>query len=79
MKKRITQEELTKSYKRLEIPAEFDLDFICLTVFAAVICTCSFRMNNTAVIIGAVILHPILLTIVASGASLFRRRWKNFL
>lgn len=79
MRKKITNEALSKSYERLEIRAQFDLDFICLTVFAAVICTFGFRMNSTAVIIGAMILSPILLTIVAIGTSLFRRRWKNFL
>jgi len=79
MRKKITQELLSKSYERLEILAQFDLDFIFLTVVASVICTFGFRMNSASVIIGAMVLSPLLLVIVAIGASLFRRRWKNLL
>ncbi|CAN5348094.1 hypothetical protein BH10BAC1_BH10BAC1_03760 [soil metagenome] len=78
MEKKITQELLSKSYERLEDRAQFDLDFIFLTIVAAVICTFGFRMNSTSVIIGAMVLSPLLFVIVAIGASLFHRRWEKF-
>lgn len=77
-KKEITQELLLKSYERLESRVIFDIDFVFLTVVATVICTFGFRMNSPSIIIGAMVLSPLLLIIVAVGASLFRRRWKNF-
>jgi len=77
-RKKITQEMLSKSYDKLEIRVQFDLDFIFLTLVAAVICAFGFRMNSPSIIIGAMVLSPLLLIMVAIGASLFRRRWKNF-
>lgn len=61
------------------IHTQFDLDFILLTIAAAAICSFGFRMNSSSVIIGAMVLSPILLTVVAIGASISRNRWKNVL
>ena len=61
------------------IRTQFDLDFILLTIAAAAICSFGFRMNSSSVIIGAMVLSPILLTVVAIGASISRNRWKNVL
>lgn len=74
---KITPELLLKSYERLEVRAQFNIAFIFLTAVATAICTFGFRMNSPSVIIGAMVLSPILLIIVAIGASLFQKRWKN--
>jgi len=79
MQKKLTKNDLIKSYEGLEIRTRFDLDFILLTSIAAAICTFGFRMNSPSVIIGAMVLSPLLFTIVALSASLFRKNWKNTL
>jgi len=79
MQKKLTKNDLIKSYEGLEIRTRFDLDFILLTSIAAAICAFGFRMNSPSVIIGAMVLSPLLFTIVALSASLFRKNWKNTL
>ena len=77
MKVKLTKNQLKESYDKLVIHTQFDLDFILLTIAAAAICSFGFRMNSSSVIIGAMVLSPILLTVVAIGASISRNRWKN--
>ena len=77
MKVKLTKNQLKESYDKLVIRTQFDLDFILLTIAAAAICSFGFRMNSSSVIIGAMVLSPILLTIVAIGASISWYRWKN--
>ena len=77
MKAKLTKNQLQESYEKLELRTQFDLDFILLTVAAAAICSFGFRMNSSSVIIGAMVLSPILLTVVALGASLSWGKWKN--
>ena len=79
MKVKLTKNQLKESYDKLVIHTQFDLDFILLTIAAAAICSFGFRMNSSSVIIGAMVLSPILLTVVAIGASISRNRWKNVL
>ena len=77
MKVKLTKNQLKESYDKLVIHTQFDLDFILLTIAAAAIISFGFRMNSSSVIIGAMVLSPILLTVVAIGASISRNRWKN--
>ena len=79
MKVKLTKNQLKESYDKLVIHTQFDLDFILLTIAAAAICSFGFRMNSSSVIIGAMVLSPILLTVVAIGASISRNRGKNVL
>ena len=79
MKVKLTKNQLQQSYEKLVISTQLDLDFILLTIAAAAICSFGFRMNSSSVIIGAMVLSPILLTVVAIGASISRNRWKNVL
>ena len=65
MKVKLTKNQLKESYDKLVIRTQFDLDFILLTIAAAAICSFGFRMNSSSVIIGAMVLSPILLTVVA--------------
>jgi len=68
---------MLQSYRKLEDRAQFDLDFVLLTTSAAAICAFGFKMNSPSVIIGAMVLSPLLLSIVAIGADVFQKKWRN--
>jgi len=76
--KKITKEGLIKSYKSLIERARLDLDFIFLTAGAAAICSFGFKMNSPAVIVGAMVISPLLYSVVSIGASFFEKDWKSF-
>ena len=73
----ITKNGLLESYKNLEDRSEFDFDYVFLTAGAAAICVLGFRMNSPSVIVGAMLVSPLLVTVVGSGASFFWKKWKT--
>lgn len=73
---KITRISLYKSYEKLISLAELDLSFIVLTLGAAAICSFGFRMNSSAVIIGAMVLSPLLYSVVSVGVASFKKDWK---
>ena len=68
----ITQKSLKQSYYDLTERAKIDLDFLLLTVSAAIICALGFRMNSAAVIVGAMVISPLLFPVICAGAAITR-------
>ncbi|MGB8365524.1 MAG: DUF389 domain-containing protein [Rhizomicrobium sp.] len=75
----ITRKSLRACYRDLAERASIDLDFLLLTVVAAVICTFGFRMNSASVIIGAMVISPLLYPVICVGAATFHRERGPFL
>lgn len=79
MKTKLSRVEIDGAYQGLMKKAEFDIDFIFLTISATVICILGFVMDSTPVIIGAMVLSPLLYPVVALSASLLRLDYSNTL
>lgn len=75
---RITKKNISKSYDRLILRAQLDLNFIALTLAAAAICFFGIKMNSTPVIIGAMVISPIFFPIISAGVASFKKDWKSF-
>jgi uncharacterized hydrophobic protein (TIGR00271 family) len=68
----ITQEGLDQSYHNLTERAKIDLDFLLLTVAAAIICALGFRMNSAPIIVGAMVISPLLYPVICAGAATYQ-------
>ena len=68
----ITQEGLDQSYHDLTERAKIDLDFLLLTVAAAIICALGFRMNSAPIIVGAMVISPLLYPVICAGAATYQ-------
>lgn len=75
---RITKESLKNSYKELCRESLLDLDYILLLLLSSVICFFGFRMQNTPVIIGSMVISPLLYSILGIGISLLFKDFKQF-
>ena len=71
----ITKKILKGSYRDLIERAKIDLDFLLLTVAAAVICAFGFRMNSAPVIVGAMVISPLLYPVICAGAATYESDW----
>jgi uncharacterized hydrophobic protein (TIGR00271 family) len=78
MRGHITEKILRDTYYDLTERAKIDLDFLLLTVAAAVICALGFRMNNAAVIVGAMVISPLLYPVICAGAATYQADWNAF-
>lgn len=78
MKGHITERVLNHTYYVLTERAKIDLDFLILTVSAAIICALGFKMNSAAVIVGAMVVSPLLYPIICAGAATCRADWNEF-
>ena len=72
MRGHITEKILNETYSVLKDRAKIDLDFLLLTMSAAVICALGFKMNSAAVIVGAMVISPLLYPSSAPGSRLIR-------
>ena len=70
-----TKNNLMNSYRDLKARANIDLDFLLLTVAAAVICAFGFRMNSAPVIVGAMVISPLLYPVICAGAATYQADW----
>lgn len=59
--------------------AKIDLDFLLLTVAAAIICALGFRMNSAPVIVGAMVISPLLYPVICAGAATYQADWSTFI
>jgi uncharacterized hydrophobic protein (TIGR00271 family) len=74
-RKPVTTKSLNQSYHHLIQRAEIDLAFVVLTMSAGAICAFGFEMNSPAVIVGAMVVSPLLYSIIAVGVSICWRDW----
>jgi uncharacterized hydrophobic protein (TIGR00271 family) len=72
-----TRTLLREAYDNLTERAKLDLDFLLLTVTAAVICALGFQMNSTSVIVGAMVISPLLYPVICVGATTYQRDWAS--
>jgi uncharacterized hydrophobic protein (TIGR00271 family) len=72
-----TRTLLREAYDNLTERAKLDLDFLLLTVAAAVICALGFKMNSTSVIVGAMVISPLLYPVICVGATTYQRDWNS--
>ncbi len=77
--KKATKASILKSYVNLAEKAKLDFDFIILTIGAAAICSFGFKMNSPAVIVGAMVISPLLYSVVSIGVASFKKDWKVLL
>ena len=75
MRGHITEKILNETYSVLEDRAKIDLDFLLLTVSAAVICALGFKMNSAAVIVGAMVISPLLYPVICAGVATYQTDW----
>jgi uncharacterized hydrophobic protein (TIGR00271 family) len=75
IKAHITRKVLDKSYSDLRERANIDLDFLLLTVAAALICAFGFEMNSASVIVGAMVISPLLYPVICVGAATYKVDW----
>ncbi len=75
----ITQKSLRDSYFGLTERAKVDLDFLLLTVAAAIVCAFGFKMNSAAVIVGAMVISPLLYPVICAGVATYQADWKEFI
>lgn len=66
---KISGSTLVEAHKKLRETATFDFDHIFLMTAASVICFFGFKMNSATIIIGAMIISPLLYTIVSVSSS----------
>ena len=78
MRGHITKKVLNNSYYDLTERAKIDLDFLLLTVAAAVICALGFKMNSAPVIVGAMVISPLLFPVICTGAATYQADWRKF-
>jgi uncharacterized hydrophobic protein (TIGR00271 family) len=76
MRGHITENILRETYCDLTERAKIGLDFLLLTVSAAVICALGFRMNNAAVIVGAMVISPLLFPVICAAAATYQADWR---
>jgi uncharacterized hydrophobic protein (TIGR00271 family) len=74
-RKPVTTKSLNQSYHHLIERAQIDLAFVVLTMSAGAICAFGFEMNSPAVIVGAMVVSPLLYSVIAVGVSIFWRDW----
>ena len=79
MRGHITQKVLRHSYDDLIERAKIDLDFLLLTIAAAVICALGFKMNSAPIIIGAMVISPLLYPVICAGAATYHADWSAFI
>jgi uncharacterized hydrophobic protein (TIGR00271 family) len=77
MRGHITRKIISDTYLDLTERAKIDLDFLLLTISAAVICALGFRMNSAPVIVGAMVISPLLFPVVCAAAASFRADWSE--
>jgi uncharacterized hydrophobic protein (TIGR00271 family) len=65
----VSNSTLIDAHKKLRERATFDFDHIFLMIASSVICFFGFKMNSVAIIIGAMIISPLLYTIVSVSSS----------
>jgi len=70
-----TRTLLHEAYDNLTERAKLDLDFLLLTVAAAVICALGFKMNSTSVVVGAIVISPLLYPVICVGATTYQLDW----
>jgi len=76
MRGHITEKILHETYFDLTERPRIGLDFLLLTVSAAVICALGFRMNNAAVIVGAMVISPLLFPVICAAAATYQTDWR---
>jgi uncharacterized hydrophobic protein (TIGR00271 family) len=73
-----TRTLLHDAYNDLTERANLDLDFLLLTVVAAVICALGFEMNSASVIVGAMVISPLIYPVICVGATTYQTDWASF-
>ncbi len=76
MRVHISPKVLKDSYDDLTERAKIDLDFLLLTVAAAVICAFGFKMNSASIIVGAMVISPLLYPIICVGVATYQTDWR---
>jgi len=78
MRGHITQKIIDDTYYDLRERSKIDLDFLLLTISAAVICALGFRMNSAPVIVGAMVISPLLFPVICAAAATYQADWSAF-
>lgn len=74
----LTQKGMLESYEKIAHKAKLDISFVLLIIFAAALSTLGFKMNSPTVIIGAMVLSPLLHSVLGLATSTIKKDGKNF-
>jgi len=74
----ITKTSLKKSYERVKQKSFFDMDYNFMLVLSSIICFWGFKINSPSVIIGAMVISPMLYSVIGIASSLFFVDMKQF-
>lgn len=69
--RKITSSQIKESYESVKQKSLFDFDYNFMLVISAAICFWGFRMNSPAVIIGAMVICPMLYSVIGIASSIF--------
>ena len=72
----LTQKDMNESYEKIVHKSKLNLSFVLLIIFASVISALGFKMNSPTVIIGAMVLSPLLHSVLGL-ATLTVENWKT--
>jgi uncharacterized hydrophobic protein (TIGR00271 family) len=75
----IKRKKIEKSYERVKQKSLFDIDYYVLLLLSSIICFWGFKMNSPAVIIGAMVICPMLYSVIGIASSLFFSDYKQLL
>lgn len=71
----ITKKDIAASYESLSERATPNFVFVVLTSGAAAICSFGFKMDNVSVIVGAMVVSPLLYSVVCMSVASCKRDW----
>ncbi|MFS8130949.1 MAG: DUF389 domain-containing protein [Candidatus Dojkabacteria bacterium] len=67
------------SYEKITHKSKLDLSFVLLIIFASAISALGFKMNSPTVIIGAMVLSPLLHSVLGLATSTVRKDLNSFI
>jgi len=74
-----TQKLMEESYEKIEHKSKLDISFVLLIIFASLISALGFKMNSPTVIIGAMVLSPLLHSVLGLATSSVKKDGKSFI
>ncbi len=74
----LTRLDIDKAYRGVLQRAQFDIQFVFLSIVATVLCVMGFIMDSEAVVIGAMVISPLMNMVIGLSATVLRKDMKSF-
>lgn len=79
MKTKLERNLLNSEYDKLKVKSQFDFDFLVSSSLAVVIALLGFKMDNSVVIIGSMLISPLIYPLLNISSSIVWKDSINFL